>query len=112
MRVTRNTIQMWMAGSGRPANNHKFADIYFAAIHAGMNGDQAMALTCQAYDAAKGYDWHLPSGPLQMATRRKQAELHPNGQWATLQAKHGAACLYWPEGDARIRDWTTEGAQS
>ncbi len=103
--ILRRPIVERMAAQGRPAPDNEFADVYVAAIRAGLSEAQAAALAALAYDAAHNYSWHLPDGALRMATRQCQADQHPNGQWARLIKKHGPSALYFDESNPRVREW-------
>lgn len=87
---TRQIIEtMWALGM--PTNDARFANIYRAAIKAGLDEDQAFALTKDAYYAVKGYEFELagagesPSKDkcrLRLATMRRQAREFPDGKCA------------------------------
>lgn len=89
---TRKIITaMW--AMGMPSEGPKFANIYRAAIKAGLSKDQAFALTKDAYYAAKGYEWELAGDGeapykdkcrLRLATIKREAALFPNGKCAEM----------------------------
>lgn len=77
---TRKIVEtMW--AMGMPSRGREYADIVRAAMRAGLSYDQAFALARDAYHASKGYSFNLAEGSqLHAATRRRNAEQHPNGK--------------------------------
>ena len=80
VRTSKIISVMWALGM--PTHDAKFANIYRAGLKAGLTEAQAFELTKEAYYAAKQYDWQLPIGGLQRATREANAAQFPQGKCA------------------------------
>jgi hypothetical protein len=75
---TRRIIEIMWA-MGMPTQDDRFANLYRAALKAGLNNGQAFALVKDAYNAAKGYTWNLPEGSgIHLRTQQRNAEENPN----------------------------------
>jgi hypothetical protein len=83
MRVYTRKIREQMWAMGMPTHDARFANIYRAAIKAGLTDGQAFALTKDAYYAANGYEWQLANGSrLHVQTMKAEAARFPNGKCA------------------------------
>lgn len=83
MAVHTRRIQATMWAMGMPTSDARFADIYRAALKAGLTDGQAFELTKAAYDAANHYVWKLPEGSgLHRETEKAEAERSPFGKCA------------------------------
>jgi hypothetical protein len=75
---TRRIIAIMWAND-MPTQDARFANVYRAALKAGLNHAQAFALIRDAYNAAKGYTWQLPEGSaIQLHTKMRNAAENPN----------------------------------
>jgi hypothetical protein len=103
-RLTRAHIQARMWAGGRPSTEGRYSKLFFVARKAGLNDAQAFALTCAAFDAAKGSHRGLSSTTqlLRLTTLERMAEAHPCGLIAYLRAKLGVGFRYVT--DAEIAD--------
>ena len=84
-RVVTSKIRtfMWSLGMPLPAERAThFADIYRAALKAGLDEKQASQFIKLAYYAAEGFTWEISPGAerLERATKERNAERHPNGK--------------------------------
>ncbi len=80
-KVRTQKIVSLMWALGMPHNGPEYANVVRAGVKAGLSYDQAFQLVNDAYNASKGYAWNLAKGsPLCEATRRRNAEEHPNGK--------------------------------
>lgn len=78
MVLTRKIMSIMWA-NGMPTDDTRFANVYRAALKAGLNSDQAFALIRDAYNASKGYTWLLSEGSaLQIRTMMRNATENPN----------------------------------
>ena len=80
IRTSKIIEVMW--AMGMPTSDDKFANVYRAAIKAGLNDQQAFALVKDAYNAAKGYEWSLSEGHLKLAPQKRHAVEFPMGKCA------------------------------
>lgn len=96
MRITRQLIISRMWAAGMPCNDHRFADVYFAARKAGLDNAQAYAMAAAAFHAAKGYVDNLGRSTnwLRVATLEKKAADAPVGLYAYAKHKLGLGYRY------------------
>jgi hypothetical protein len=82
LRIYTRKIIATMWALGRPSTDARWANLFRAARAAGLNEQQAMSLTCEAYDAAHLYVWKIDGYALKSATRARDAQEHPRGKSA------------------------------
>jgi len=83
-------IQAAMWALGMPTSDAKLANVYRAAVTAGLTDKQAFELTKLAYLASRRYEWEIDRGAqrLHRATLEAEAKDHPRGASAeTLLAE-------------------------
>jgi len=93
---TQSIISMMWA-MGMPSNDARWANIYRAAVKAGLNDAQAFELTKDAYNASNLYDWKLAEGSgIHRTTRETHAAIFPQGKCAEElnAAKEGRKSLW------------------
>lgn len=106
-----------LAAGGRPnPRGLPYAKLYQALRAVGLNGSQAMAMTCMAYDTSE-----YPSSTdniirdaraLRSATRKRHAEESPRGLWASVRDAHGDGYIYMDDNDERVRNWADDETQN
>lgn len=87
--ATRANLIRRMWSGGRPNTDRRFAEVYVVLLRAGLDPQQAYAISCVAHDAANGSIHRLrwPMKWLREATLERLATERPRSFWAFLKSK-------------------------